>query len=155
VFSQEFQAYSSQAASDEITWKKPRTILVVIAWSIISTSIMLNAFLSGSQTVGYTFWSISTAVPLLLLFLVSVLAGMLLADIRSIVLGIFEALALTILLTYTGIALPLLVGNAPSLYANAIPETAIHDVFSMFFPLIPFSFLIGALMGGFLEDWLF
>lgn len=153
--SQGFQVYSSKAASDEITWKKPKTFLVVIAWSIISTSITLNVFLSGTHVPGFAFWSISAAVPFILLFLVSLFAGMLLEDIKSIVLGIFEALALTILLTYVGIALPVLVGSAPSFYTNIIYDNAIYDIFSMFFPLIPMSFLIGAVMGGFLEDWLF
>jgi hypothetical protein len=147
--------YSPKIASDEVTWKKPRTILVVIAWSIISTSITLNVFLSGTQITGFAFWSISTALPLLLLFLVSIFAGMLLGDIKSIVLGIFEALALTILLTFVGIALPVLIGSAPSFYANIVYDDAMYDIFSMFFPLIPISFLTGAVIGGFLEDWLF
>jgi len=141
--------------SDEITWTKPRTVLVVIAWSIISASIMLNVFLSGSQIVGYAFWSISTALPILMLFFISVFVGMLLEDIKSIVLGVFEALALTILLTYVGMALPALVGNAPSIYVNAIYADAMYDIFRMFFPLIPLSFLMGAAVGGFLADWLF
>lgn len=154
MFSQGFQAYSSQATSDEITWKKPRTILVVIAWSITSASIMLNVFLSGSRYIGYAFWSISTALPLLLLFLISILAGVLLADIKSIVLGVFEAFAITVLLMYVGMSLPALIGNAPVLYENAIYVNAMDSIFTTSFPLMPLIFLIGAVTGGFLEDWL-
>jgi hypothetical protein len=116
---------------------------------------MLNVFLNGSQIVGYAFWSISTALPVLLLFFTSVVAGILLVDIKSIVLGIFEALALTLLLTYLGIGFPAFIGNAPSFYVNAIYMTGIYEVFRMFFPLIPLSFLMGGIIGGFLGDWLF
>ena len=128
---------------------------MVIAWSIISAAVMLNLFLSGSLIVGYAFWNASTALPLLLLLFISIFAGVLLADIKSIVLGIFEALALTVLLTFAGMAIPAIVGNTPSLYTNVAYDTAIYDTFNMFFPLIPLIFLIGAIMGGFLEDWLF
>jgi hypothetical protein len=78
---------------------------------------------------------------------------MLLEDIKSIILGIFEAITLTILLTYAGITLPALMGNAPGVYANLIYTTAIYKIFSMFFPLIPMCFLVGALIGGFIKDW--
>ena len=140
--------------SDEITWRKPRTILVVIAWSVISASIMLNVFLSGSHVVGYALWSVSTALPVTLLFFISIFAGLLLEDLKSIVLGIFEALALTMLLTYLGISLPALIGTAPNYYVQAIYTTALADIFTMSFPLIPLSFLVGAIIGGFLQDWL-
>jgi hypothetical protein len=80
---------------------------------------------------------------------------MLLEDIKSIVLGVFEALALTILLTYVGMALPALAGDAPSIFVNAIYAYAVYDIFRMFFPLIPLSFFVGAVIGGFVKDWLF
>jgi len=155
VPSKGFQACFSSATSDEITWKKPRTVLVVIAWSIISASLMLNLFLSRSKMVGFTFWSISTALPITLLFFISIFAGMLLEDIKSIILGVFEALALTILLTYVGMALPALLGDAPSVLVNAVYGGAMYEIFVMFFPLIPLSFFVGAAIGGFVKDWLF
>ena len=154
MFKQEFQAYYSQAASDEITWRKPRTIIIVIAWSIISTSIMLNVFLSGNRIVGFAFWSISTALPLLLLFLLSIFAGVLLGDLKSIILGVFETFALWILLMYVGMSLPAIVGNAPLLYQQEVYQNAIYNIFAMSFPLVPLAFLLGAVLGGFLEDWL-
>jgi hypothetical protein len=91
----------------------------------------------------------------LLLFFISVFAGMLLEDIKSIVLGAFEALALTVLLTYVGMIIPILAGNVPSIYVQEIYSNSMSYIFAMFFPLIPVSFIIGALLGGFLEDWLF
>jgi hypothetical protein len=116
---------------------------------------MLNVFLSGSRMVGYAFWSISTALPVLLLFVISVFAGIVLGDLKSIVLGLFEALALTIFLAYLGMVLPALIGDAPSFYAQAIYYLSADNIFIMAFPLFPLSFLAGAITGGFLQDWLF
>jgi hypothetical protein len=116
---------------------------------------MLNVFLSGSRMVGFAFWSISTALPTMLLLFISVFAGMLLEDIKSIVLGVFEAFALTILLTYLGMAFPALVGDAPSVYVNAIYSGSVYEIFRLFFPLIPLTFFVGATIGGFVKDWLF
>jgi hypothetical protein len=78
---------------------------------------------------------------------------MLLEDIKSIVLGIFEAMALTILLTYAGMTLPAITGNAPGFYPNVVYTTALYKIFAMFFPLIPICFLVGAIIGGFIKDW--
>jgi hypothetical protein len=159
VLAEEFQAYTQVAASDEITWRKPRTVLIVTAWSVTNASVILNVFLhvggfatinlflGGSQTFLWFF--------LLLLFSISVFAGMLLEDIKSIVLGAFEAIALTVLLTYAGMVLPILTGNAPGFYLQEIYTSSMSYIFSIFFPLIPLSFIMGAIIGGILEDWLF
>jgi hypothetical protein len=158
VLRQEFQAHSPAIASDDITLKRPRTILIAVAWSITNASIILNAFLRmGNFAVINLF---ITGQPflwflVLLLFSISVFAGMLLEDIKSIILGAFEAIALTVLLTYTGMILPILVGEAPNIYVQEIYANSMSYIFTMFFPLIPLSFIIGAILGGFLEDWLF
>lgn len=148
MYDQRFQEYVLSAASDEITWKKPRNIAIVIAWSITSASIILNVFLHGSQTME---WYV-----LLLLFFISVFAGMLLEDIKTIVLGIFEAFFLTTLLTYIGLILPVLLGNVADFYqANLVYWVSIEIVFRMFFPMVTLSLVIGGIVGGFAKDWLF
>jgi hypothetical protein len=145
-------------ASDEITWKKPRTVLIVAAWSITNACVILNVFFWMGNFAIINLFTGSQPFLLfvvLLLFFISVFAGMLLEDIKSIVLGAFEAMALTVLLTYAGMILPILVGDAPTMYVQEIYTNSMSYIFAMFFPLIPVSFIIGAIVGGFLEDWLF
>lgn len=122
--------------------------MIVIAWSITNASILLNLFYSGGQTLE---WYI-----LLLLFFVSVFAGMLLADIKAIVLGMFEAIFITLLLSYIGMILPIFVGCVSGYYeAQAVYTVSMTSIFRFFFPMVPLLSAIGALAGGFFEDWLF
>ena len=122
--------------------------MIVIAWSITNASILLNLFYSGGQTLE---WYI-----LLLLFFVSVFAGMLLADIKAIVLGMFEAIFITLLLSYIGMILPIFVGGVSGYYeAQAVYTVSMTSIFRFFFPMVPLLSAIGALAGGFFEDWLF
>jgi hypothetical protein len=135
-------------ASDEITWKKPRTITVVMAWSITIASIILNAFIGGIQT---TEWYV-----VLVLFFISIFAGMLLEEIKAIILGIFEALLLAALLTYTGMIFPALIGRVTSdTQANVVYSVSAELVFRTFFPLGVLSLVMGGIVGGFIKDWLF
>lgn len=121
---------------------------MVIVWSITSASIILNVFFTGEQVLE---WYI-----LLLLFFISVFAGMLLQNIKAIVIGAFEAVFLTALLTWTGMILPILVGGVAGFYqAQAIYIVSFAYAFRFFFPLVPLSMAIGAVVGGFAEDWLF
>jgi hypothetical protein len=146
VFNQGSQAYPF-LASDEITWKKPRSIAIVLGWSVTSASIALNVFLSGSQSPE---WYI-----LLLLFFLSVFAGMLLQDLKAIVLGVFEVVFLSILLTYIGMILPTLVGGTPYYgEANEVSLAGLQYLFRMFFSVFPIALIMGALVGGFVQDWL-
>jgi hypothetical protein len=147
VFNQGSQAYGL-LASDEVTWRKPSSILIVLAWSVTTACIELNAFLNGSQMLE---WYV-----LLIIFLLSIFAGMLLQDIKAIILGVFEAVVLSVLLTYIGIVLPTFVGGTPYYgQANAVYWVALQYVFRMFFPAFPIILVMGALIGGFVEDWLF
>jgi hypothetical protein len=108
---------------------------------------VLNVFLSGSQALA---WYI-----LLLLFFLSIFAGMLLQDLKAIVLGMFEAVFLSMLLTFLGMILPTLVGGTPYYgEANEVGVLALQYAFRMFFPMFPIALVTGALIGGFLEDWL-
>lgn len=148
MFSQRFQAHTLSTASDEITWKKPKSIIIAIAWSITNTSIILNVFFTGGQALE---WYI-----LLLLFAISIFAGILLQDIKAIVLGAFEAIFLTVFLTYTGMIFPILVGGVGDFYQAQTVYTIFFDyIFKFFFPMVPISMSIGAIAGGFVEDWLF
>jgi len=145
------QAYGL-SVSDEITWKRPKSIVIVLAWSVTNACIMLNVFLSGASLGPFSLeWYI-----LLLLFFLSVFAGMLLQEIKAIVLGVFEAIFLSVILTYLGMVLPSLVGGTPYYgEANALDTTALAYALKMFFPLFPIILVMGAIVGGFAGDWLF
>jgi hypothetical protein len=148
VLGQRSQANTVLALSDEVTWKKPRNILIVAAWSITSASIMLNVFLNGGQTLE---WYV-----LLLLFFMSIFGGMLLQEIKAIVLGVFEAIFLTVLLTYIGMIFPILIGRVTDFYEiQQIYTSSFQYAFKIFFPMVPIIMAIGAIVGGFAEDWLF
>jgi hypothetical protein len=131
-----------------MTWKEPRTIAVVIAWGVTEASIVLNAFLSGRQMLEW--------YDLLLLFSISVFAGVLLVDIKAIVLGIFESLFLSIILSYVCMILPVLVGDVAGFgQANVIYWVTIGFVFRAFFPIGIMMFVAGGMLGGFAEGLLF
>ena len=148
MFGQRFQAYTASTLSDEITWKRPRTILIVIAWGITCASIILNVFLSGGQTLD---WYI-----ILLLFFISIFGGMLLQDVKAIVLGVFEAFFLTLFITFLGMTLPIILGGAAGFYQSQEVYTILFGyIFTYFFPMVPLSMAIGAIAGGFASDWLF
>ncbi len=157
MLSHGFQASKLSAATDEITWRAPRSVAIVIAWSITSTSVILNAFLSGI-TVLDPFLNVNQPgqwSALLLIFFMSILAGWLLEDMKAIILGAFEAIFLTVLLTYIGMILPVILGNGGGFYeADAIYLICMGYVFTMFFPLIPLSLIGGVIVGGVVKDWL-
>jgi hypothetical protein len=134
-------------ATDEVTWRKPRSIAIVIAWGITNASIVLNAFLSGREALEW--------YDLLLLFFISGFAGVLLTDVKAIVLGVFEALFLSVLITYVGMILPVLLGNVSGFYqANVVYWLALGLIFRAFFPMALLTFIMGGILGGFAEDWL-
>jgi hypothetical protein len=147
VHSLAFQAHLLPATSDDITWKKPKSIAMVIVWSITTSTIILNVFFTGAKTLE---WYV-----LLLLFFISVFAGTLLQDIRAIIIGAFEAIFLAAILTWIGMIVPILVGGVAGFYqAQAVYMVSFNYAFRFFFPLVPLSMIIGAILGGFAEDWL-
>jgi hypothetical protein len=136
----------SSTISDEITWRKPTNVLLVIAWSITNASIALNLFVNGAQLLGW--------YALLLFFFISVFAGMLLEELKSIILGSFEGLFLTIFLTYLGMTLPAFFGGLDYYQAQWILMSSLGWTFRMFFPFFPIIVVMGAIVGGFARDWL-
>ena len=135
-------------ATDEITWKEPRSVAIVIAWGIMNASIVLLAFLNGRQGLVW--------YDLLLLFFVSAFAGVILAEVKTVVLGIFETLFLSVVLTFFFMVLPAIVGNVAGFYhANVIYTMSVNWVFWLFFPTGMLAIFLGGLFGTFVEDLVF
>jgi len=103
------------------------------------------AFLGGRLPLEWFDW--------LLLLFVGVFAGVLLADVKAIVFGAFEALFLSVTLTYFFMILPVIVGNVEGFYfSNVVYSLSITRVFWEFFPIPAFMFFLGGIVGGFIGD---
>jgi predicted neutral ceramidase superfamily lipid hydrolase len=147
VQNQTFETQTLSTASNEIEWRKPRNVLTVAAWSVTNATIAMGVFLTGSPAPQWYF--------LLLLLFISIFAGMLLQDLKTIILGIFEALFLTVLLTYIFMVLPAFISGVSYYEAQVIYTGAVGWTFTMFFPLFPIILIMGAIIGGFAEDWIY
>jgi ABC-type dipeptide/oligopeptide/nickel transport system permease subunit len=79
-----------------------------------------------------------------------------LVEIKAIVLGVFEALFLSIALTFFCMLLPVILGNVAGYYhANVIYSMSVDRVFWLFFPTATLAFVVGGIIGGFAEDLIF
>ncbi|MBX5326948.1 MAG: hypothetical protein ACQXXH_07070 [Candidatus Bathyarchaeia archaeon] len=135
-------------AANGVTWKKPRSIVIILAWGVLNASLVMLAFLGGRLPLEWFDW--------LLLFFVAVFAGALLAEMKTIVLGAFEALLVSVGLTYLFMVLPVIVGNVEGYYfSNVVYSLSVTRVFWEFFPVPAFMCLLGGVVGGFVEDFIF
>lgn len=133
-------------SSDELTWKKPRSIAIVIVWSIVNASLILNAFLSGRQFLAW--------YDMLLVFSISAYAGVLLAETKTLILGVFESLFISVLLVYLGMILPVLLGDVAGFFqANIVYWDAMGFILKLFLfpPLGTVAHFLGGLLGWFAE----
>jgi hypothetical protein len=135
----------SLASVDEVTWRKPRSIAITIVWGVTNAFIALQAFLGGRENLAW--------FDLLFIFFVAVFAGALLADVKTVILGIFESIFLSVAIMYLCLILPVIVGNVAGYYqANVVYTMSVNWVFWAFFPLTVFSCFLGAIVGLFVED---
>lgn len=107
----------------------------------------MNAFLSGRQVLAW--------FDLLVVFFVGAYAGVLLAETKALILGIFESLFLSILLVYLGMILPVLLGDVAGFYqANIVYWDAMGFILKAFFPLGAMAHFLGGILGWFAEGLL-
>jgi len=119
--------------------------LVVLAWSISMASIILQALLYGRQPL--------STFDLLFLFIVSTLAGLVLVDIKWIILGYAGSLFLSTLLMFVCLTLPVTLGKL--LYAfhgEFVQLLTINMIFTALFPYSILACFFGVLFGGFLAE---
>lgn len=92
---------------------------------------------------------------LFLLFFVGAFAGVLLADAKTLILGVFESLFLSVLLVYLGMILPVLLGNVAGFYqANIVYWDSLGFIFKAFFPIGAMVHFLGGVLGWFMEGLL-
>jgi len=124
-----------------------KAALIVISWSLIISSILLRALYERP---------ILSVLELALLVIVSIFAGAVMANARTVVLGYIASIILTIFITYFSLVLPVLlnkIGFAP--LGDLVYQQAIIMVFRGIFPVPIFLCFIGAFVGGFLGERLF
>lgn len=122
----------------ERTWD----VLMILGWGATMASIMLQALYER-------LFSTLTAWDLLLLFLVSVLAGMVLVDPTVIVLGYVVSLSVTTIIMFICLTSPALLGVLlyPA-FREVMYEGALVTVFRTILPVPLIVCLIAGLIGG-------
>lgn len=119
----------------------------MIAWGVSNAALILNAFLGGRNALAW--------YDLFLVFFVSAFAAFLLVDAKTLILGTFESLFLSVLLVYIGMILPVLLGDVAGFYqANIVYWEALGFIFRAFFPIGAMTHILGGLFGWFAEGLL-
>lgn len=119
---------------------KLRKRIAVVGWAIIIASILLHS-LYQKQSVSFFDFA--------LLFLASVFAGLILVDIRTILVGYLVAFVLSVALIYVCLILPVLldVFTYPE-FGEVVYREAVKLVFVAVFPISFFTCFVGGFIGG-------
>ncbi len=121
---------------------KVESILVTLGWSAITSFILLNA-------IYQKFLEPMTLKEVLLVFAISVLAGILLVNPETIVYGYIGSLALTTLILYVSLTLPAsLIAITHAGLRQALWEGAIGIVVRIVLIVVIVPCLVGSIFGG-------
>lgn len=121
-----------------------KNVLIIVSWGFLMASIVLQAL--------YTHMSL-TALDILLLFVVSVLAGMILIDIKTIVLGYICSFFLSVLITFICLTLPATLGIFEyAMQSEALYRVAISVIFTGVFPAPIILCFIGGFVGSAISE---
>ena len=124
--------------------------VVALGWGVSIASLAFTAITQG-VLIPHAFESVpQSIIGLVVLYFVavfgvSVLAGLVLADIGQALLGFFASYAVGWLLTYLALALPGLVGIIPEAIAE---QSALALTATALFPFALLAGLVGALLGA-------
>lgn len=132
-----------------------KNILITSEWTILLSGVILWAFYSGHS---YSLEALSTYGPafmlddLVIVFAVSVFAGLILVDLESIVFGSVGVLGSSVVIVFLCINLPSFLGmiEYPAL-REYLQVAAVNFIFRSFM-LSGVICLMGALLGGFLGE---
>jgi len=120
---------------------KPKIIFILCGWTILTSSIILQS-LYTSPTLSWFHW--------LLLLLASIFSGILLTDLKTVVLGYFVVIALSLFFIIFCLSiLPVITGKV--LFAAALDTllgSAIVMVIRSTFPGVWIMCLLGGILGG-------
>ena len=117
-----------------------KDVLVIISWGFLMAAIILQALYANASLA---------ALDILLLFVVSVVAGMLLIDIKTILLGYTCSFSLSVLITFICLTLPMTLGTFEyAAQSEALYRAAVFMIFTSFFPAPIILCLIGGFLGS-------
>lgn len=131
---------------------KLRNALIAMGWSIIASTLTLNALYNGLQQQ-------LTIVELALIFACSLLAGMLIVDAESVIICCLGAVGITILLIYVGLTIPVTLnvvqyGPLREMLAETLTTSAIGIIVRVAILNLLVPSLLGAIAGGILGEYL-
>lgn len=137
-------------------WKD---MLIIVVWAAGIAAIALKTFYDNPLAFRYfsqdSLFSGLDLINLVLIFIVSAVAGILLVKAETILIGFIGSLALSILLMIVWFTLPVITGEVYSPYVMIMEMfffRAISVTFRLLFPgIITFGFL-GSLLGGFVGE---
>jgi hypothetical protein len=119
---------------------KLRALLITTGWAVITSSTIVYTLFQALE-------ALLTPLEFLLIFIASVLAGMLLVDPGVIVLSYFGFLALSTFIVYVCFALPAILGTIES---AALGGSLMQEGLSVIARVVFIYLLIPCLMGGIL-----
>jgi len=126
--------------------EKLRAVLITIGWTLITSTIILNALYQRIEEP-------MTLTEIALVFLVSVLTGMLLVDAEVVILSYVALLLLSIFTVYTSLTFPASLGVIQYASLRAIlMEGAIGIVIRVVLVYILIPCLMGVIIGGILGE---
>jgi hypothetical protein len=123
-----------------------RNTLITLGWALITSTITLNALYHGLQKP-------LAATDMLLFFLVSISAGLLIVDAGAIMISFIVLLAMNTVMIYFVLTLPLTLGAiqyAPlrEMLTNALTEIALGIVVRIAILNLMVPALLGVIVGG-------
>jgi hypothetical protein len=118
-----------------------RDFIASVAWAIILSSVILPALYARASLV---------ESDLVLLFLGSMVVGVVLADLEQLILGFVIAIALSLVVIYLCLNLPVFLHLAVA--EGALASSAIVMIFRGIFPIPFVAILFGGLLGSYLGE---
>jgi hypothetical protein len=118
-----------------------KDVVATAAWAVVISSVILPALYTRGSLV---------ESDLILLFLGSVVAGLVLADLERLILSSVVAIALSLVIIYLCLNLPAFLHLATA--ETALAESAIVMIFRSIFPIPLIAILFGGLLGSSLGE---
>lgn len=127
---------------------RKETLFIVLGWAVMISSIAVQPFSMSTGWLSSTLWISNTLV-----FLASVLAGLVIFDLEKIVIGYVGALVFSFLLfCICVVLLPIMLGSVSLIGFDIIFSGALVVYAKFIFPIGLILCLIGAFLGAFLRQ---
>jgi len=118
-----------------------RDVAATTGWAVVLASIVLQALYVRASVAEF---------EIVLLFFGSVIVGAVLADLERLILGCVAAIALSVVIMYVCLNLPVVLHLAAA--AEALGSGAIVMIFRGIFPIPIVAILFGGLLGSYIGE---